>query len=159
MRAENKAKIFLRFWPKVQNRKIDCCWIWIGAKCSSGYGNFRMGGKYGKIVAAHRLAWELWIGPVPSGLQVLHNCDTRSCVNPCHLFLGTNKDNVLDRVAKGRSARLSGEANGRAILTEAKVKKLRAMEGQHSHSQLAAKFGISRRGVQRILYRKLWNHI
>lgn len=89
-----------RFWAKV--RKSDGCWLWIGAKNSHGYGYFAV--THNWIVRAHRIAFELTTGPVPVDLHVLHRCDVRACVNPAHLFLGTQLDNVRDMVAKGRSA-------------------------------------------------------
>jgi len=85
------------FWEKVE--KTDACWNWKAFIDYKGYGQF---GFKNKVVRSHRVAWELTFGPIPSGLHVLHRCDNRKCVNPAHLFLGTNKDNVNDRELKGR---------------------------------------------------------
>ena len=87
-----------RFWEKVQ-KKSGGCWTWLGAKNNQGYGNFNVGGKFER---AHRIAYCLSIGEVPAGLFVLHHCDNPSCVNPKHLFLGTQKDNMQDCLKKGR---------------------------------------------------------
>ena len=77
------------------------CIVWSGDRTEKGYGRFRRDGKW---IRAHRAVWELANGPIPAGLHVLHRCDNPSCVNPAHLFLGTNRDNVADCVAKGRHA-------------------------------------------------------
>src|SRR4051812_27415515 len=82
-----KPKLSLadRFWPKVVKRGKNECWLWIGAKNPHGYG--RLGGKPNR--PAHRLSYEINVGPIPDGLCVCHKCDTPLCVNPNHLFLGT----------------------------------------------------------------------
>ena len=86
-----------RFWAKV--RKSDGCWLW-QASTSVGYGQINIGGRPQR---AHRVAWELTFGGIPDGLWVLHRCDTRLCVRPGHLFLGTVTDNNRDMFAKGRN--------------------------------------------------------
>lgn len=77
----------------------DGCWLWRGAVGSHGYGTIRIDG--GNLLT-HRLSYELFIGPIPAGLCVLHTCDVRRCVRPDHLWTGTQRDNVLDMIAKGR---------------------------------------------------------
>jgi hypothetical protein len=79
----------------------DGCCEWIGGKNSDGYGTFSPFSR--KPVLAHRFSWELFNGPIPEGLCVLHTCDNQACVKPTHLFLGTKADNTLDMIAKGRS--------------------------------------------------------
>jgi len=75
------------------------CWLWTGATMWKGYGAI---GYFGKVLRAHRVAWELCVGPIPRGRQVLHHCDNPACVRPNHLFLGTARDNSRDMSAKGR---------------------------------------------------------
>lgn len=84
----------------------DACWPWLRCKDKDGYGKFRADGHNGR---AHRIAWEAVNGPIPAGLDALHSCDSPPCINPAHLFLGTNADNSADMVAKGRS--LAGDRN------------------------------------------------
>jgi hypothetical protein len=75
------------------------CWLWTGSVDKSGYGTTKLDGKWRTM---HRLSWEYHNGQIPKGLQVLHKCDVPSCINPEHLFLGTQKDNVHDGIRKGR---------------------------------------------------------
>lgn len=89
-----------RFWPKVQ--KTDCCWEWTGYVMPNGYGTFGRGRAIEGKVYAHRFAYEALVGPIPVGQHVCHRCDNRRCVRPDHLFLGTQRDNMRDMVAKGR---------------------------------------------------------
>jgi len=77
----------------------DGCWEWIGSKNPKGYGCFRV---RGTLKPAHRVAYDLFVGIIPEGLRVLHKCDNRACVNPKHLWLGTNQDNTNDMISKGR---------------------------------------------------------
>ena len=86
------------FWRLIQ--QTDGCWIWpLSKKYGGGYGRARFNGRR---LQAHRLAYELAIGPVPEGLYVCHHCDTPACVRPSHLFVGTSRDNYQDARAKGR---------------------------------------------------------
>jgi hypothetical protein len=90
----------IRFWKHVD--KTADCWLWTGAQCK-GYGQLS---SPKRSRYAHRLSWEISNGDIPEGLQVLHRCDTPLCVRPDHLFLGTNTDNIEDRIKKQRYVRL-----------------------------------------------------
>jgi hypothetical protein len=91
-----------RFWPKVRVGPSKDCWEWLGSKDPRGYGRLFVGGRGGRPVAAHRIAWELTFGPIPEGEHVCHKCDWPSCCNPDHLFLGSRSDNMQDAAKKGR---------------------------------------------------------
>src|SRR6187455_1405138 len=99
------------------------CWEWTGHKLPKGYGRI---GKDGKLYQTHRLAYELARGPIPQGMHVCHHCDNPSCINPDHLFVGTNADNHADKIAKDRQAKPRGIKNAAAKLNEADVRAIRA---------------------------------
>lgn len=132
------------------------CWIWTMSLHRLGYGQVMVARRNTK---AHRLAYELFVGPIPDGLQVCHTCDTPPCINPAHLFLGTFADNMRDKVWKGRQAK--GEAQGHAKFTEAAVLEVRQLyaAGGVSQRALAAVFGVSQRAIGRALTRRTWSHI
>ena len=88
-----------RFWSKVKKGSPNECWEWTAAKNNKGYGKFKFEGKMRK---AHRISWQLHYGPVQNELHVLHTCDNPSCVNPNHLWLGSNSDNHKDMTDKDR---------------------------------------------------------
>ena len=99
--AAERRPLEERFWEKVD--KTPTCWLFQAAVTSNGYGHFSVGGRAGGRRRAHRVAWELTFGPIPDGLFVLHRCDTRLCVNPTHLFLGTLRETTQDMWSKGRA--------------------------------------------------------
>lgn len=151
-----------RFWSKVA--KSDGCWEWTGAKDSGGYGCFGVkieSGKY-RTTLAHRVSWELTHGPVPSGpgyhgVCVLHRCDNRTCVNPNHLFLGSNHDNAQDRSAKGRSASLKGLSNPRAAESAVKVEiALKALSDGATQRRAASLSGLNKMTVNRLANGNHW---
>jgi hypothetical protein len=97
-----RAGVSARFWPKVDaSGGKDACWPWLASTTSWGYGQIWVGETN---LGAHRVAWSLAHGcSVPAGGHVLHHCDNPPCVNPAHLFLGTDVDNIRDRDSKGRA--------------------------------------------------------
>lgn len=134
------------------------CIEWTGTRYNSGYGKFSHG--HSDQITTHRLAHLLLIGPIPDGLQVLHDCDNRPCVNPLHLFAGTNADNVADMIGKERQAR--GEINGHSILTVKDVLEIRQLyqAKKFSYAELAKMYGVSDfTTIRAVVKRRTWKHV
>lgn len=133
----------------------DSCWEWCGSLNAGGYGVGRIGwAAVAKAVLAHRLAWEAFNGPITAGLHVLHRCDNRRCVRPDHLFLGTNDDNIADRVSKCRPGsqawKDAGERHPNAKITDADCAAIRAMRSAGRRCvDLAQQFGVTPRHIGR----------
>lgn len=128
------------------------CWIWLHQTNQAGYGvlSYR-----DRIVRAHRLCWEQFQGPISDGAHVLHKCDTRPCINPDHLFLGSNDDNVRDMISKKRNR--FGETHPARKLTADDVKQIRASTERNMH--LANRFGVSRQRISDIRHGRGWEHV
>lgn len=94
-----RGSIEERFWKYVHKDEKDKCWNWIGAKMSRGYGHLVY---KGKLIASHRYSFELHHGAISPGLFILHKCDNVACVNPNHLYAGTQKENIRDAITRGR---------------------------------------------------------
>lgn len=109
MKGPKPKPVMERLMAKVVVHPETGCWDWTGAKDTHGYGHMHVNGRLQRV---HRLAFELFVSPIPAGLWVLHRCDRRHCVSPEHLFLGTHDDNMNDAKTKGRMA--AGENNGAA---------------------------------------------
>ena len=147
-----------RILRRVEYDTVGGCWLWSGAIiANAGYGNLPI---RGKSVAASRAAWMAFKGPIPDGLMVCHKCDVRLCCNPDHLFLGTQKDNMADMTAKGRGVVARGEKSGKARLTDAQVRSIKA-QLHHGSTQrgLATKFGVHPATIQSIADGRSWRHI
>lgn len=143
-----------RFWSRVRRGDPTECWEWTAGRGSDGYGQIRLHGVRWK---AHRLSWELHHGPIPDGLHVLHRCDNPRCVNPVHLWLGTDADNASDKAAKGRSTR--GERNRWARITATQVREIRAYDGPLSQQRLGELYGISQAQIWKIRHGRAWLHL
>lgn len=138
-----------RFWEKVQ--KTDGCWLWTASTNSCGYGSLYRG--WGDFrIAAHRLSYELHVGPVPDGLCVLHSCDVRRCVNPAHLSLGTPDDNMRDMRVRDRQRYTKLTAGGVLEIRS------RAANGE-TKAALAREFGVAPATIRKVVHRKKWRHV
>lgn len=130
-----------KFWSHVY--KTDSCWLWTGT-LRLGYGRIRHNNR---SISAHRASWEFVNGPIPEGLEILHACDVRECVNPGHLSVGTRSDNMQDMVSKGRAS---------SHLTWEQVREIRKLHGKIETRRLLEKFDLSESGLGRIVRRLAW---
>lgn len=151
------------FWSKVAiaNDKKSC-WVWMGARKPSGYGNVRINGQYKQ---AHRVAFELANGAIPTGYIVCHICDNPSCCNPSHLMLGTIRSNAADMLIKGRQKKphtaARGAGNGNAKLKDEDVVAIRqiyASKGMNQY-ELADKYGVTQPAIGAIIRMRTWRHV
>jgi hypothetical protein len=137
------------------------CWEWPGTRNWYGYGQLQIDGR---TLRAHRVSWERHVGPIPPGLFVLHRCDNPPCVRPDHLFLGTQADNMADKMRKGREAHagpltpLRGEQVGTSKLTQADVDAIRHRYTGRRGEQtaLGREFGVSHRMIGYIVTGQSW---
>jgi hypothetical protein len=129
------------------------CWLWLGTIDAYGYGVFRM---MGSQIKAHRASYQAFRGDIPAGMLVCHRCDVRSCVNPDHLWIGTNQDNLRDCFAKGRGS-FRGEKNPNAVLCPAAVAAIRT--SSESAAVLARALGVSAGAVLSVRSRRTWGHV
>jgi len=140
-----------RFWSKVE--KSQGCWVWKGAKQSKGYGCYVL---KGRSMTAHRAAWILTHGEIPEGMLVCHKCDNRLCVNPDHLFLGTNADNMRDAVAKRRAG---GTHNHTAKINWNIADLIRSLSYSMKVKEIAGLFGLSRSLVLDVINGRTWKQV
>lgn len=145
-----------RFWHYVEKGSPDECWRWKAHIDARGYGKFQM---HGRTHPAARAAYILTRGPIPKGQVVRHKCDNGACVNPAHLELGTQRDNVRDMIERGRGnwRAPKGEERHNAILTEDNVREIRA--SNERGVDLAARFGVSPVTISAIRVGRLWKHL
>jgi len=141
----------IEFGSKVD--KETSCWIWQRGLFSNGYGQISIAGK---PTPAHRASYIAFIGPIPEGKLVCHACDNPLCVNPDHLWIGTNRDNMEDMVKKGRSAVAN---NAHAKLTIDQVKAIKRQYGKKNMEELADIFFVTPPTIARIVYGESWKHV
>lgn len=143
--------ILHRFLAHVAPEPNCGCLLWVGSYRGE-YGRLKIDGE---THAAHRLSFRLFNGAIPCGMHVLHLCDVTICVNPDHLFLGTEADNHADKAAKGRSAR--GTRNARAKLSEGVVLAIFGADGRHA--DIAIRFGVCKATVCHIKSGRQWSSV
>lgn len=137
---------------------ITNCWKWRKCKDKDGYGFVRIGGGARKLYRAHRISYELFIGCIPAQRQVLHKCDNPSCINPEHLFLGTQQDNMTDCVTKGRRPR--EEKHYKHVLDEDSVRTIRNLSALGLRpSDIGKQLGVNRGVVQMVVGGHNWKWV
>lgn len=155
------------FWANVDKKSPEECWLWKkGLDSRKRYGHLTYQTKFWE---AHRLAWTLTFGDIPTDMHVLHRCDVPQCCNPAHLFLGTHADNMADMKAKGRQRPTTwdgprnfakGSAHHNAKLTEQQVLDMRRLFAEGTSMRaLARQFQVDRSVVKVIVTRQGWTHI
>lgn len=139
-----------RFLTKVE--KTNSCWIWKEGIDLSGYGRFHLTRTHS--IAAHRFSWLIFKGSIPEGMLVCHTCDTPFCVNPEHLFLGTDKDNSDDKLTKNRQGLL-------CKLTSKQVLEIRCkyIPRIYSQSKLAREYNVNQTTIHNIVHNHSWKHV
>lgn len=153
-----KTSLRERFEEKYIPEPNSGCWIWTACTSRDGYGQIALGGKFRVSLLAHRVSYELHKEPIGEGLSVLHKCDTPACVNPDHLLLGTQNDNVQDMVKKGRNRHPYGEYHPQSKLTFKQVAEIRKERATKKtiFKDLAKKYGVSATVVCGIVNKKNW---
>src|SRR5262245_15589455 len=160
MGSQPNGPIEQRFWRYVERAPDDQCWLWQGSLGSTGYGQLRGNGR--TTLKAHRISWQIHRGPIPPGMSVLHHCDSPPCVNPAHLFVGTQTDNMADAARKGRIPGTSspGSTNPTAKLTEAIVIEARLLNAAGvSFRELARRFAVNRKTITQAIRGERWSHV
>jgi hypothetical protein len=144
-------EIEARFWSYADSS--GDCWLWLGSKINGRYGKFSV---RRREFTAHRVSYRLANGSIPDGMHILHRCDNPACVNPSHLFAGTNQDNIADRVAKGRSNRQPKKV----YTTIEQVKEIRTRHASGEKSgQIAKSMSIPPNRVYSIVSRRVWKDV
>lgn len=162
--AELTADDIEHHWEKVPKGGPDECWLWNGYRTNAGYGMLRVGKR--QRVLAHRTAFWLANGYDPTPLFVCHSCDQPACVNPRHLWCGTQKDNMSDCTAKGRVKHGDDHHRRRYPGSKFKLKesdiaaiRLLHATGECTRGELAAKFGVRPENISLIIQRKIWKQV
>ena len=184
--TDTLGKIKKRFLAKIEISPLTQCWVWKGRRNLQGYGGFQVSNYHAR---AHRVAFVLWGAAIPSGMCVCHTCDNPSCVNPEHLFVGSQTDNMADAKSKNRLAcgarngmntqpdrrpcgerngkhtkprsTLRGEQHGMAKLSDDQVQAIRSSYKPFimTAKLLAHRFNVCRRTIQYIVYEHTWKHV
>lgn len=126
------------------------CWEWDGNRTPKGYGQCSIGNR--RTRGAHRVSYEVNVGPISPGMVICHRCDNPPCINPAHLFQGTHADNFADMFAKGRANKATGVRHGNSKLTDADVAKIRSLAASGAtYPDLAAMFGVTSSNIGKIV--------
>lgn len=147
-----KEVFIKRFLSRI--KKTKGCWYWKGRPNTYGYGQIKVDRK---PMGAHRFSYTYYIGKIKKGFLVCHTCDNRLCVNPKHLWQGTEGDNARDCVSKGRQTRLQGVQNGQSRLTEKQVFEIR--ESKIPSYKICSVYGVAASTIRGVRNGRLWKHL
>ena len=163
-KKRNLVQFAISFWARVKKEGQNECWNWTKAKHTQK-NFFRYGIVWwnGKKYYAHRAAWIITNGKIPKEMNICHHCDNPMCVNPSHLFLGTQKDNVQDCKNKGRFNKEKGEDRYNATLKESDIIEIRRRyvprSKENSGVKLAKEFGVGHSMISAIIKKTRWKHV
>jgi len=154
----SKEETKQKFYSNIKVNPETNCWEWIGNKDKKGYGIFK---GYGFTHRAHRFSWLLHKGEFPNEFYVCHKCDNPPCVNPDHLFLGTQFDNMQDMIQKGRGPKVYGTNNPRANLSDQDVMEIRRLWDveKTSPKELSIMFSTPKSTINQIISGNTWKHL
>lgn len=156
-RNETPLIRLMKWVNKYQGTEPTECWLYDRMLNEDGYGHIKMNGKTER---ANRASWMVFNGPIPDGLLVLHKCiGTPNCINPDHLYLGDQKQNIDDCIRQGRKVVLRGEDHASSVLTEDAVREIRPLKGVVSSEELAIKYGCSKSAIHGVWYGQNWKHV
>lgn len=161
-RVINMARPFkgTTFWDRVNSQlsiKDNGCVEFMGCRDACGYGRIN---KDGKLVRIHRETWIKERGEIPEGMCVCHKCDNPPCINIEHLFLGTHKENMVDKKSKGRNANTNGEKNPSSKLKSEDIPEIRSriMSGETCYG-IAKDYGVTGEAILSIKHERTWNSV
>ncbi len=152
-----------RFWEKV--KKQDGCWEWQSGARGGGYGGFKIDGR---AWLAHRVSWIINYGNIPEGLNILHKCNNKNCVNPNHLYVGTQKENVRDAIDAGTHYRIPDEhrrpvrglEHKNAKLDHLKVREIRRLRKEGlGCRELGRFYDVDHSIISEVCNNKIWKHV
>lgn len=150
----NKTKLQRKIIDNAEINEVTKCWNWQNGLDGGGYGQIWWNNKQNLV---HRMSYQAFVGKIPEGLLVLHECHNRLCVNPLHLHLGTNADNSREMVEAGRCQDQRGEKGPGAKLTEEQV--LEILASDELHRIVAERYGVRHQTISDIKRGKSWGHL